>query len=232
MTLPPRTGPRLERKRLIDPRQVSDLISFLESRYHPDPHASDPEDPKILIDTLYLDTPGYASIPGGNGIQLPKHRLRRYDGEGDIWIEEKLRRGDRVWKRRIPIPEIDLDPVLVGGEPLSGFAEGFRTRFRVLDLKPTLWVTYQRRAFVGAEGERITIDESARAAIADVNGNGFSPTVPAVDISTEAILELKGPLEVEKQLDLIDEKVVARGRRFSKYRRGLDLLGLIDSGRS
>ena len=125
MTLPPRKGPRLERKRLIDRGQVSELIRILGARYQPDPHVEDPDDPKILIETLYLDTPELDSIPGGSGVQLPKHRLRRYDRKGAIWIEEKLRRGDRVWKRRLPIPENSLEEVLVGRDPLSGFAEGF-----------------------------------------------------------------------------------------------------------
>ena len=50
------------------------------------------------------DTPYFASMQPKFSVSFPKYRIRSYDGRRDVlFVEEKLRRRNSVWKRRLRI---------------------------------------------------------------------------------------------------------------------------------
>ncbi|MGA1201520.1 MAG: VTC domain-containing protein [Planctomycetota bacterium] len=235
MTSPPRTGPRLELKCTAPSDAVRSLVDWLGENLRPDPHARDPELPEIRIESIYFDTLQRDCYRDRSRHQLPKHRVRRYDG-GRAWIlEEKLRVGSRVWKRRLPIeepalvtlldPERDSSPISPPG------LDWFRSRFRMLGLLPTLQVSYDRLAWIGPDGERVTIDRRLEVAIPRDGGRdgaalGFAADRSRQAVPHEAIIEFKGPEEETPLLAAARAHLALPLRASSKYSPGLEAGGL------
>ena len=106
MKSPERRGPRLELKFLLDAQRATEIFQWAQARMAADPHARDPQDPIYTVESIYFDTPMLDCLRGRGTDRLPKYRARRYNGNGQsIFLEEKLRRQQQVWKRRpIQVP--------------------------------------------------------------------------------------------------------------------------------
>ena len=103
MKSPERRGPRLELKFLLDAQRATEIFQWAQARMAADPHARDPQDPIYTVESIYFDTPMLDCLRGRGTDRLPKYRARRYNGNGQsIFLEEKLRRQQQVWKRRLP----------------------------------------------------------------------------------------------------------------------------------
>ena len=193
MIAPSRIGPRSELKFPIDAGRAAELFAWSRGRLDPDPHARDPELASYLVESVYFDTPRLDCFRRRGVDGLPKYRARRYDGvDREIFLEEKLRRENRVWKRRLGCGLGELGELTEGRATLAGDREWFRSRFRVLLLEPALLVRYSRRALVGENGLRVTLDQGISCRRLDGEGLDFESTRPATRLcGDEEILEIK-----------------------------------------
>ncbi|MEM7261103.1 MAG: polyphosphate polymerase domain-containing protein [Planctomycetota bacterium] len=226
--LPKQSGPRLEVKHVVSRDRVPELLAWFGAHFDSDPHAADPSCPLIRIESVYFDTENRACYRGRSRHKLPKHRLRRYDSGAEAVLEEKLRIDDRVWKRRLPLRIDRADEIRTTRGTLEGFEEWFRARFRVLDLRPALWVAYDRFAFVGEGGDRVTIDVDSRAArIVGNDPSGFDHDSSEVSVTERAVVEVKGfPDRESPNRDALLNRLREDRAEFSKYSCGLERVGL------
>lgn len=100
------------------------------------------------VSTLYFDTPTRSVFHREPGFKTTKYRLRKYGVEDLAYFERKRKRGSRVRKVREPGPDAP---------------EWFQTARSSRGLEPVLWVSYDRHAFTGDGGSRLTMDADLRA---------------------------------------------------------------------
>ena len=159
--------------------------AWARQRLFPDPHG----DKGVYRTTsLYLDTPFLDIYHKTRGYRRSKYRLRRYGAAESIHLERKIRRGDRVRKRR------DLLPLTEACYLLDNDKGGwFGARVRQRLLQPICWISYTRTAFLSASAHdplRLTLDRG----VVGTPATGW--TVPArlegrELLPEEVILELK-----------------------------------------
>ncbi|MCH7822951.1 MAG: hypothetical protein IIA07_13115 [Proteobacteria bacterium] len=139
--------------------------------------------------------------------------------------EEKLRRRQQVWKRRLPCRQDELAAIVQGATSLEGDREWFRTRFQVLRLKPRLIVLYQRQALVGPGDERLTVDRCIDAFRVDngltsfVEDKGTPQRIIGLDV-----LELKHPVTRSALMRELTE-MAGEAQGCSKYGLGMRAFG-------
>jgi hypothetical protein len=223
---PHRIGPRLEAKFPLSADEAEALLGWVAARFEPEPHAKDPADPVQRVVSLYLDDARRSGYAGRETSKLPKHRVRRYDGDSPFFLEEKLRLEERVWKRRVAVDESELPATLHGTEPLSGGSEWFRARCRTLRLFPTLLVGYERRAFEAGCGARVTIDRDLTAARVDAGAASLVAVAETRAPIAGTVVEVKGPLDASPLMEAVLQRIGREAGAFSKYSRGLVAVGL------
>lgn len=135
-----------ELKFALTPELQPAAIAWARSNMIPDSHADSAG--CYQVSTLYFDTPSLSMLIRERGFRTTKYRVRRYGAEDLTYFERKRKRGNRVRKVRE-----------AGSEPPTWFESERCAR----GLDPALWVTYQRHAFVGEDGLRLTMDGDLRA---------------------------------------------------------------------
>ena len=151
----------------------------------PDPHG---DNGLYRTTSLYLDTPFLDIYHKTPGYRRSKYRLRRYGSAEWVHLERKIRRGDRVRKRRDAVPLAEVSRLL--DDDIGGWF-GDRVRRRLF--RPVCWIGYTRTAFLAATTNgplRLTLDRSVLGTPAT------TWTVPArvegrALLPDEVILELK-----------------------------------------
>jgi hypothetical protein len=185
-----------------------------------DHHADPSRGNAYPILSLYTDTPDfdvYRRTPAAGGC---KYRVRRYGDQGPIFVEQKIKNGDRVRKRRAPadsatlaaIARNDPQPDWSGDWFLSGLAEQ--------RLSPICRIAYDRVAYLGTmDGGtvRITFDRNVRGT-AETNWElGHVDGPPLLD--GEVICEFKFRLALPSLFKAIVEEFGLVPSAVSKYRR-------------
>jgi hypothetical protein len=95
-------GRAIELKFLADAATAARAERWVRARCAPDLHG---QDGAYDVTTLHFDTERFDIFHGStDGASPPKHRVRRYGKEAVVHAERKLRRGDRVEKRRAALP--------------------------------------------------------------------------------------------------------------------------------
>jgi len=198
---------RYEFKYLITEEQqdfVRTLVSFF---LEPDPHGLGAA---YSVNSLYLDTWEWdMAMMTVEGLKNRfKLRARCYDfkATSPVFLENKGRVGTSIVKSRAKIDRDQAIDILLGNLPPE---EGFRatdarsqdqvTRFRnrmdFLDLRPRLWVRYQREAWVSCvgDGSRLTFDYKLQFQhpIDNAPMNPEESQWVDVDLSPNIILEMK-----------------------------------------
>ncbi|MEQ1570920.1 MAG: polyphosphate polymerase domain-containing protein [Myxococcota bacterium] len=161
------TPGRFEFKYPLDLGQLSLVHSFADTFCEPDGFGATG---KYEVDSLYFDTSDDRLAQQTlQGIHTRfKVRLRTY-GLGDArWFAEiKRRSGATILKERTATPDGWVEALLDGAPDTSDRAElvRFRTTVDRVDLRPRVWVRYQREAFVSpfGEGSRLTVDSAIEA---------------------------------------------------------------------
>jgi hypothetical protein len=159
--------------------------TWARERLSPDPHG---ENGVYHTTSLYVDTPFLDIYHKTRGYRRSKYRLRRYGSAEWVHLERKVRRGDRVRKRRDTVPLAEVSSLIAG---VNGGWFGQRARERLF--QPVCWIAYTRTAFQSATPAgplRLTLDRG----VVGTPATGW--TVPAgVDgralLTGEVILELK-----------------------------------------
>jgi hypothetical protein len=155
------TGVSYELKFLLADALAAEVEVWAGRRLALDPHADAALANAYRIHTLYLDTPALDVLRRSLSFGRRKFRIRRYGSECGLYLERKTKRGDRVRKRRVPIPDAQL--VRLQHSQADQQWEGYWFHRRLVDrsLQPTCLITYDRvaRVGVGAEGPlRLTLD--------------------------------------------------------------------------
>jgi hypothetical protein len=198
-------------------RLTADEASWVETwareRLTPDPHG---DDGVYGTTSLYVDTPFLDIYHKTRGYRRSKYRLRRYGSAEWVHLERKVRRGDRVRKRRdmVPLTEISC---LVAGDNGGWFGQRARDRL----FQPVCWITYMRTALQSATPAgplRLTLDRN----VVGTPATGW--TVPAgVEgrelLMDEVILELKYRANLPPLFHELLAALPSRWAGVSKYSR-------------
>jgi hypothetical protein len=153
-----------ELKFLVAPAVAEQIATWATGEMEVDPHAN-PTTGSYTIHTVYLDTPGYDMFWRREGYRNEKYRLRRYGEATQLFLEHKVRRGDRVAKDRCELPRDEFAAWVhsPGGDTPAVLA--YRQTLAAKQLHPVCRMSYQRQAWLrgGAEGVvRLTLDQHIR----------------------------------------------------------------------
>jgi hypothetical protein len=155
-----------ELKFVVDARRGADILAWVRSRLAVDPNGDPALGGAYDIHTLYLDTAAFDVYSRRDPFRRRKLRLRRYGEEDVAFVEEKLRKGDRVAKRRTGIAMPALASLANGTGHGEAPSDWFFERVGAQRLLPAVRITYRRSAFVGSGSGhpfRLTIDEGLDA---------------------------------------------------------------------
>ena len=181
--------------------------------------------------SLYTDTTEYdvyRRTPAAGGC---KFRVRRYGSDGPMFVEQKVKSGDRVRKRRASVRLPELAAVGLGelpaGWPGFWFCEGIAEQ----KLRPICRIAYDRVAYLGvADGGtvRITLDRNVRGQSTDrweVEPVDEAPIL----LEGQVICEFKFRLAMPRIFKAIVEELGLAPSTVSKYRRFMRTeLGRVD----
>jgi hypothetical protein len=205
--------PAFEVKFLLDEERAEAVESLAQQTLALDCHADPARGNSYPITSLYTDTAEfdvYRRMPAAGGC---KYRVRRYGDGGPMFVEQKVKDGDRVHKRRAPV---NAEQLAAKGH-VNWFHEGVMKQ----GLRPVCRIGYDRVAYLGiADGHtvRVTFDRNIRGEAADgweVHPVGETPVLLAGQVICEFKFRLAMPglfKEVVTQLSLSPGTV-------SKYRR-------------
>lgn len=157
---------RYEIKYRITRAQQARILEAIRSRMKADAYGVS------TICNVYFDTPDHLLIRRSLEKPLYKEKLRlrsygRSDPEGTVFLELKKKYKGVVYKRRVALPEAQAMAYLCEGKRV-GDTQILREIDYVLayygDLRPAMYLCYDRRAFYGVEDPmlRLTFDDNVR----------------------------------------------------------------------
>jgi hypothetical protein len=212
-----------EIKFLVDPATGARIRDWARAHLERDPYGLGPDGDQYLTSTLYFDTSTFDVCRRTGSYGRAKYRVRRYDGEAEVFVERKLRREALLCKRRTLVP---LDELARIADPAGWAGAWFARRIAVRQLAPVCQISYQRTARVAAHDTgriRLTLDESIRAvprqALSFAAPTG-TPLAPA-----SVVLELKYHVAMPALFKQLVEEFRLQPRRVSKYRLAAEALG-------
>ncbi len=222
-------GPAFEIKFVIDPPTADEIIEWARVRLAPDPHGGGQAGDEYLTRSVYFDTEDFDVFHRRGSFGRSKYRARVY-GDGDrVFLERKIRRADRVSKRRTTVLRTELNR-LNGSGPVPGWSgDWFHKRLQLRRLDPVCQVAYRRTARVASTDAgpvRLTADREIRVLrandLAFVEGNG----VPIVE--SAVLLEVKFRAAMPPLFQQLVNDFKLESVRISKYRLGISALyGLV-----
>ena len=212
---------RIEKKYIVTKKQYEELKEKIINYMIEDEHG------KSTICNLYFDSDLYELI--SNSITKPffkeKIRLRSYNipkKDSDVFLEIKRKCDGIVSKRRIQMKMKDIKEYIKNKNSIKTSNNQIKTEldyyFDKYDLKPTMYVSYDRRAYYLKNDRdfRITFDSNIKARENDLNLCSTNYGTPILEPG-KYIMEVKTlgtiPLWLVKKFDEL--KIVPCG--FSKY---------------
>lgn len=222
-------GAAFELKFLLEVPLAERVLRWATDRLRPDPHGDPTADHAYDVTTTYLDTVDLDIARRTPGAGARKFRLRRYGSEALVWLERKVRRQDRVRKRRTVVPEGELARL---ASPASAAPwDGLWFHERVLDreLVPTCTIGYRRSAFFATTTEgpvRLTLDRRVRGLVhREWSVPGLAGATPV--LADFVICEMKFRAAIPTLLKglIADLRLTPSG--VSKYRRLMETLGAV-----
>jgi len=186
------------------------------------------------IRSLYFDDPDLAAYHDklGGFRDRVKWRLRYYnDDVGYIRLEEKRKQGSLSFKSYTSLPfsvaedlALSRDLKMTAPPPLL---EAFLLKREAERMRPTLFVEYERRAFLYPAGNvRVTLDSSLRAAPFRGDLASPPPAFPVLD-GEEVILEVKFDSFLPPFITQLLEDVPKTPSAISKYSQCMERIGSI-----
>jgi hypothetical protein len=226
-------GPAFELKFLLDEARAQEVEVWARVRLALDPHGDPALGGAYLTTSLYFDTPGLDVYHRSPGYKRRKFRLRRYGAAPWAFLERKSKWGDRVRKRRTPLPDEELALLAHPMSVVTWPGHWFHRSLLARRLVPACRVSYQRTAYVGACAAgplRLTLDRRVRGASA--SDWGLAPPEGALPLLRgQAILELKFHSALPGPFRELVEGMRLSPSGVSKYRRGREAWGLSAPGR-
>ena len=154
---------RFEIKYLLTREQKARIVAAMAPYMMPDSYG------RSTIRNVYFDTSDYRLIR--RSIEKPvykeKLRLRSYrqaEGEQPVFVEVKKKYKGIVYKRRLALPLQQAEAWLCGGTPPGEDSQIRREIDHFLrfygSLRPAVFLSYEREAWLGADDFRVTFDEN------------------------------------------------------------------------
>ena len=211
---------RREIKFLCPVSSIDRLIQSIEG------HATRDRYAHSSVRSVYYDTPDFRVIR--RSIEKPcykeKLRLRCYgevDGDSSVFVEMKKKYKGIVYKRRVALPLSCAEAWLSGGDrpydtQICREIDYFRDYYS--SLRPTVYLTYEREAYVGCEdrGLRLTLDTDVRAEFNFPSLLG-APTGISVLPPGTVLFEVKTPVGIPLWLARVLSELKIYKTSFSKY---------------
>jgi hypothetical protein len=224
-----RTGVAYELKFELSQQDVLRMKAWARRHLRPDPHG---EDGCYRVTSVYCDTPAFDVFHRTEGYRGSKLRLRRYGSAPFVFLERKVKKGDRVRKRRVEVAPEDLPRLAAyeaGTIPPAGWAAGwFLDQALKKGVAPACRVGYHRSAFFGVTGGqsvRLTIDEN----LIGVPARGWeaAPLAEGLDLLPgRALLELKFQDSIPALFRGLLPELPPQTARISKFRRCIQVCGV------
>lgn len=159
-----------ELKFLVDEPVAQEVEGWAGRRLTLDPHGDPALGGAYRTTSLYFDTPELDVFHRAQGFKRRKYRARRYGDLDWVFLERKNKWGDRVAKRRTPVPQAEL-PFLAHPMALTTWpGHWYHRQLTARRLAPACRVAYQRTAYAGDCPEsplRVTLDRRVRGILAD-----------------------------------------------------------------
>lgn len=209
---------RFEFKYLVSSEQKDEIIRQIKSFMYLDPFVT--SGISYLVTSLYFDSPTL-TFYRQNEAGLPdrkKIRFRHYDNNQKIVFKEiKRKHQDIVYK----------DRVISDGPPDSPVEIEIKQLTKLLHLRPTLWIKYNRQPWIDPKNNlRVTFDSDITAASAkfmsDREAKWFRKILPGHNI-----MELKFDGKLPWQIFNIISKFSLIREALSKYRLAVEKLEMI-----
>ncbi len=215
-----------EMKFLLPESVARELQSWAMRHLSVDAFADPARDDSYQTTTVYLDTPAFDVLLAAPGFRTRKYRLRRYGDETLVYLERKSRRGDKVKKRRVKVPEAELAFFEQADSMTNWPGEWFRDKILRQCRRPVCRLTYDRSAFVKASDEgplRLTFDRQVRGVLT----SDWAPT-PVTDgcliLPGEVICEFKFRDAMPAVFKQLIADMQLQPASVSKYRRMMQAL--------
>ncbi len=213
-------GPAFELKFLLPESQGQEVEAWVRSRLALDPHGDPALDGAYRTTSLYCDTPEQDVYHRTPTYKRRKFRVRRYDAAPWVFLERKSKKGDRVAKRRVAVPDEELPQLTHPMSVLSWTGHWFHRSLRFRRLQPACLIAYQRTAFVGPGPHgplRLTMDRRIRGILS----NNWHPVpfeggVPL--LIGQTILELKFRMAMPTLFKELVQTMRLNPGTVSKYR--------------
>lgn len=222
---------RFELKYLVPHERVPEIVAALSEHVHPDPHSRG--ETGYPIHSVYWDSAGltffWEKIEGLK--YRRKLRIRRYGDSENVFLEIKQRVDRTLQKRRVPWPLARLDEIespealdeRLGDDPDPTASEILFLR-RHHALRPTMGISYRRRAFLAnTETDlRVTFDSriqyhAAEPSLRDLPEHGRYVVDPEL-----SVMEIKFGHSVPLWLCKLVAKSDLQMVRLSKYCSAVD----------
>ena len=226
-------GPAFELKFLLDEAPAQAVEAWARGRLALDPHGDPALGGAYWTTSLYFDTPDLDVYHRSPSYRRRKFRLRRYGAAPWAFLERKSKWGDRVEKRRTPVPEVELALLAHPLSVLTWPGHWFHRRLLARRLGPACRVAYQRTAYVGACAEgplRLTLDRRVRGALTrDWDAGPLGAALPL--LRGRVILELKFRAALPGPFKQLVQGLRLSPFGVSKYRLCREAWGVTAAGR-
>ena len=217
-----------ELKFALDAETAAAVREWARTELVPDPHAADAEGDGYRTTSLYFDTVDLDVFFRRASNGRAKFRIRRYNNGSVLFVERKLKRAGRVTKRRTEISLEEVPRVLDAATDWPG--RWFAQRLSHRQLKPVCQIEYRRTARLGMSSTgplRLTIDRDIVAT--SISTVAFT-SYPGIEVLPgREVLELKYRVHVPPLFKRMIEKFHLEPLAISKYRMGVEALGLVDN---
>jgi len=217
-----------EVKFLITRDRAAGVLDWAKSRFQTDPYSRPKAGGGYSISSLYLDTPDFAVYRKHGSFGRAKFRIRRYGVSKRVFLERKLKVGDKVSKRRSDLAIDELPGLdLTGAKQSGGSAAWYEKRLHLRGLRVVCQISYERIALVGSNEWgplRLTLDEAVH--VVRMEEPRFAePGTGELLLENHMILELKFRGKMPAVFKELAQFLTLQPGAVSKYRLGLFKLG-------
>ncbi len=214
-----------EIKFVLDAPVADAIVEWARTHMERDPHGSGEMGDEYRITNLYFDTGAFHTFHRRGSYGRAKFRVRRYDDAEDLFLERKLRKADRVNKRRSKV-RIDEFNRLNGNERVAGWpGNWFRRRLHLRNLQPVCQVAYSRTARIATTEDgtiRLTADRDIR--VWPTRELGFLNGAGSLVRESKVLVEFKFPVTMPALFEQLVEDFKLEQVPVSKFRLGVNAL--------
>jgi hypothetical protein len=160
--------PAYEVKFLLTERQAQEVEDCVRGRLVPDAHAETSLGNAYLTTSLYCDTAQFDVFHRLGSFKRRKHRVRRYGHAPCVFLERKIKWGERVKKMRTMVPDAQLAWLANPMSATTWAGHWFHRHLVRRQLLPVCRIAYERVALVGNSEEgpmRLTFDRRIRGVL-------------------------------------------------------------------